>query len=176
MNQNLGLVYYCTYFGIQGPRNSIGPDIQHFMLGSEGMLFVHFCPTMFRIVVKALKINIFGFKTTTILMCLNSKARGAMGQCQFPMCPILYLTHCTHVPTKICRGLSVIAMLHFPSQLPHWLQLAIPDTMTLDFQQYILAVQHLSFLSPMLPLCEANYPLDQMPTASSGLNSQCKPE
>ena len=28
------------YTHMQGPRNSIGPDIQHFMLGSEGILGV----------------------------------------------------------------------------------------------------------------------------------------
>ena len=28
------------YIFTQGPRNSIGPDIQHFMLGSEGILGV----------------------------------------------------------------------------------------------------------------------------------------
>lgn len=30
----------CYYVCMQGPRNSIGPDIQHFMLGSEGILGV----------------------------------------------------------------------------------------------------------------------------------------
>ena len=33
-------VHTNTYICTQGPRNSIGPDIQHFMLGSEGILGV----------------------------------------------------------------------------------------------------------------------------------------
>ena len=32
------LIFFCHLY--QGPRNSIGPDIQHFMLGSEGILGV----------------------------------------------------------------------------------------------------------------------------------------
>jgi alkyldihydroxyacetonephosphate synthase len=30
----------CDFFFLKGPRNSIGPDIQHFILGSEGMFGV----------------------------------------------------------------------------------------------------------------------------------------